>query len=35
MRMQIALLFPRLTPKEKEMLMEEKLKEMEKEQHSK
>jgi hypothetical protein len=32
MRLQIALLFPQLTTKEKEMLMEEKLKEMEKEQ---
>jgi hypothetical protein len=35
MRIQIALLFPRLTPKEKMLLMEEKLKELEKEQHSK
>jgi len=35
MRIQIALLFPRLTPKEKMLLMEQKLKEMEKEQHSK
>jgi len=35
MRIQIALLFPELTHTEKEMLMEEKLKEMEKEQHSK
>ena len=35
MRIQIALLFPKLTPKEKMLLMEQKLKEMEKEQHSK
>jgi hypothetical protein len=35
MRIQIALLFPRLTPKEKMLMMEEKLKEMEKEQHPK
>jgi hypothetical protein len=35
MRIQISLLFPKLTTKEKELLMEEKLKEMEKEQHSK
>ena len=35
MRIQIALLFPKLTDKEKALMMEEKLKEMEKEQHSK
>jgi hypothetical protein len=35
MRIQIALLFPQLTPKEKMLMMEEKLKEMEQEQHSK
>jgi hypothetical protein len=35
MRIQIALLFPKLTKKEKELMMEEKLKEMEKEQHPK
>ena len=35
MRIQIALLFPKLTPKEKMLLMEQKLKEMEKEQHQK
>ena len=35
MRIQIALLFPKLTPKEKMLLMEQKLKEMEKEQQKK
>ena len=35
MRIQIALLFPKLTEKEKKLMMEEKLKEMEKEQHPK
>ena len=35
MRIQISLLFPKLTKKEKELMMEEKLREMEKEQHPK
>ena len=35
MRIQISLLFPKLTKKEKELMMEEKLKEMEKQQHPK